>query len=92
VWKSTAQYAAVGVPYDIYATVARGQAAGIHTNAHLDHDPMFAPLSAGERVGELTVADNTGVVVRAPLVSLGPVPVGGLWTRLSDSVSLWFHH
>jgi serine-type D-Ala-D-Ala carboxypeptidase (penicillin-binding protein 5/6) len=92
VWKSGTEFAAIGVPYDIYATVARGQAAGIHTNAHLDHDPMFAPLAANERVGELTVADNTGIVVRAPLVALGAVPVGGLWTRMSDTVSLWFHH
>jgi serine-type D-Ala-D-Ala carboxypeptidase (penicillin-binding protein 5/6) len=92
VYKSASEFASMGVPYDIYATVARGQAAGIHTSAHLDHDPMFAPLAAGERVGELTVADSSGVVVRTPLVSLAQVPLGGLWTRMSDSISLWFHH
>jgi D-alanyl-D-alanine carboxypeptidase len=80
------------VPYDIYATVARGQAAGIHTGARLDHDPMFAPLAAGERVGEFTVADSSGVVLRTPLVTLAQVPVGGLWTRMSDSIALWFKH
>jgi D-alanyl-D-alanine carboxypeptidase (penicillin-binding protein 5/6) len=92
VYKSANEFAAIGVPYDIYATVARGQAAGIHTGARLDHDPMFAPLAAGERVGEFTVADSSGVVLRTPLVSLAQVPVGGLWTRMSDSVSLWFKH
>jgi serine-type D-Ala-D-Ala carboxypeptidase (penicillin-binding protein 5/6) len=92
VYKSANEFAAVGVPYDIYATVARGQAAGIHTGARLDHDPMLAPLAAGERVGEFTVADSGGVVLRTPLVSLAQVPVGGLWTRMSDSISLWFKH
>jgi D-alanyl-D-alanine carboxypeptidase (penicillin-binding protein 5/6) len=92
VYKSANEFAAIGVPYDIYATVARGQASGIHTGAHLDHDPMFAPLAAGERVGELTVADASGVVLRTPLVSLAQVPIGGLWTRMSDTVALWFHH
>jgi D-alanyl-D-alanine carboxypeptidase (penicillin-binding protein 5/6) len=91
VYKSASEFAAIGVPYDVYATVARGEAAGLHTSAHLDRDPLFAPLAAGERVGELTVADSSGVIVRTPLVSFAPVPLGGLWTRMSDSIALWFH-
>jgi serine-type D-Ala-D-Ala carboxypeptidase (penicillin-binding protein 5/6) len=91
VWKSASEFATVGVPYDIYATVARGQAAGIHTSAHLDQDRLFAPLAAGQRLGELTVADSSGIVARSPLVALAPVPVGGMWTRMSDSIALWFH-
>jgi D-alanyl-D-alanine carboxypeptidase (penicillin-binding protein 5/6) len=91
IYKSASEFAAIGVPYDVYATVARGEAAGLHTSAHLDRDPLFAPLAAGERVGELTVADSSGVIVRTPLVSFAPVPLGGLWTRMSDSIALWFH-
>jgi D-alanyl-D-alanine carboxypeptidase (penicillin-binding protein 5/6) len=91
VYKSASEFAAIGVPYDVYATVARGEAAGLHTNAHLDREPLFAPLAAGERVGELTVADSSGVILRTPLVSFAPVPLGGLWTRMSDSIALWFH-
>jgi serine-type D-Ala-D-Ala carboxypeptidase (penicillin-binding protein 5/6) len=91
VYKSEGEFAAVGVPYDIYATIARGQSASVQSSAHLDHDPMFAPLTAGQRVGELTVADSTGVIVRVPLIALAPVPLGGLWTRMCDSIALWFH-
>ncbi|TLY97488.1 MAG: hypothetical protein E6K44_00525 [Gammaproteobacteria bacterium] len=82
----------VGVPYDVYATVGRGQGAALRTSAHLSGEPLIAPLAAGQPVGELTVADTTGeVLARAPLTALAPVPSGGLWTRAMDSVALWFH-
>jgi D-alanyl-D-alanine carboxypeptidase (penicillin-binding protein 5/6) len=92
VYKAAAEFAAVGVSADVYALVPRGQSASITTTAHLDREPLVSPLAAGERLGELTVADGTGaVLVRAPLVSLVAVPPGSLWTRLVDSIALWFH-
>jgi len=92
VYKSVAEFAAVGVPYDVYATVARGQGASLHSSARLSHEPLLAPLGAGQNVGELAVADGTGqVIARVPLVALAAVPQGGLWTRAVDRVALWFH-
>jgi len=46
VYKSAAEFAAVGVPYDVYATVGRGQAAALHTSARLAAEPLLAPLAA----------------------------------------------
>src|SRR5579863_6048106 len=37
VYKASTEFAAIGVPYDVYATVARGQAAALKTSTHLDH-------------------------------------------------------
>ncbi len=92
VYKSATEFAPVGVPYDVYATVGRGQGAALRTSAHLSGEPLIAPLAAGQPVGELTVADTTGeVLARASLTALAPVPSGGLWTRAMDSVALWFH-
>jgi D-alanyl-D-alanine carboxypeptidase (penicillin-binding protein 5/6) len=92
VYKSGSEFAAVGVPYDVYATVGRGQAAALVTSAHLNHEPLIAPLAAGQTVGELTIADAGGdVIERAPLVPLAAVPQGSLWTRALDSVALMFH-
>src|SRR6266478_6392992 len=92
VYKSATEFASVGVPYDVYATVGRGQGAALRTSAHLSGEPLIAPLAAGQPVGELTVADATGeVLARASLTALAPVPSGGLWTRAMDSVALWFH-
>lgn len=92
VYKSAGEFAELGVPYDVYATVGRGQGASLKTATHLNSEPLIAPLAAGKPVGELTVTDATGqVVARAPLVPSAEVILGGLWTRMTDSIALWFH-
>jgi D-alanyl-D-alanine carboxypeptidase (penicillin-binding protein 5/6) len=92
IYKAASEFASVGVPRDVYATVARGQAGTVKTRALLSREPLIAPLTAGQNVGELTVADASGAVIeRVPLIALSAVPQGGLWTRAWDSVSLMFH-
>ena len=92
VYKAESEFANVGVTSDLYATVGRGQGAGLKTSAHLTSEPLLAPLAAGQPVGELTVSnEGAQVVARAPLVALAPVASGGLWTRTVDTVALWFH-
>jgi serine-type D-Ala-D-Ala carboxypeptidase (penicillin-binding protein 5/6) len=91
VYKSAGEFAPVGVPYDVYATVARGQSPALKTEARLSHEPLVAPLLADRPVGEFTVSDANGAVIaRAPLVPLAAVPSGGLWTRSVDTIRLWF--
>jgi D-alanyl-D-alanine carboxypeptidase (penicillin-binding protein 5/6) len=91
VYESAAEFAAVGVPNDVYALIARGQSGSLTTTATLSHEPLIAPLAAGERLGTLTVTDGTGqAVAQAPLVALAAVPQGSLWTRMVDGVALWF--
>ena len=90
VYKSATEFAAVGVPYDVYATIARGQADTLKSSARLNREPLLAPLAAGEVVGELTISDASGTVIaRVPLVPLAAVPQGGLWTRMVDAIALW---
>jgi serine-type D-Ala-D-Ala carboxypeptidase (penicillin-binding protein 5/6) len=92
VYKSSAEFVDLGVPFDVYATVGRGQGASLKTATHLSSEPLIAPLAAGGAVGEFTVTDATGAIVaRAPLVPFAAVPLGGLWTRTLDSIALWFH-
>ena len=53
--------------------------------------PLEAPLAAGAVVGTEIVTDGGGQVVkRIPVVTLAPVPEGGLLTRVSDDIRLWF--
>ena len=93
VYKSATEFAAVGVANDVYAIMPRGPSGSLNTTARLTHEPLLAPLGPGEKVGELTVSDASGeVVARAPLVTLGAVPQGGLWTRMVDSIALWVRH
>jgi len=91
VYKAASESAAIGVAHDVYATVARGRAATLQTRAVLSHEPLVAPLTAGQQLGELTVVDASGEVIeRVPLVALAAVPQGGLWARAWDSVALMF--
>jgi D-alanyl-D-alanine carboxypeptidase (penicillin-binding protein 5/6) len=90
VYKSAGEFAAVGVSADVYALVPRGQSGTVETAARLDHEPLIAPLAAGEKLGSLTVTDGAGTVLAsAPLVALAAVPQGGLWTRMVDGIALW---
>jgi D-alanyl-D-alanine carboxypeptidase (penicillin-binding protein 5/6) len=92
VYKSAGEFAELGVPFDVYATVGRGQGASLKTGTHLTGEPLIAPLFAGKPVGEFTVTDATGeLIARAPLVPFAAVPLGSLWTRMLDSIALWFH-
>jgi serine-type D-Ala-D-Ala carboxypeptidase (penicillin-binding protein 5/6) len=90
VYKSASEFAAVGVSADVYALVPRGQSGSLETAARLDHEPLIAPLAAGEKLGSLNVTDAAGTVLAsAPLVALAAVPQGGLWTRMVDGIALW---
>jgi D-alanyl-D-alanine carboxypeptidase (penicillin-binding protein 5/6) len=92
VYLSADEYAPVGVPRDVYATIARGQGASLRTSARLEAATLRAPLAAGVTVGEFTVADGGGTVIgRAPLITLQEVRSGGMWTWLVDSIALLFH-
>ena len=90
VYFSASSTAPLGVARDIFVTVPRGDAAGLRASTHVN-EPLRAPLAQGQAVGELTLTTANGdLVARAPLVPLKPVPVAGLWTRMSDHVALWF--
>jgi D-alanyl-D-alanine carboxypeptidase (penicillin-binding protein 5/6) len=92
VYLSADEYAPVGVPQDVYATIARGQGASLKTSAHLSAASLRAPIAAGAAVGEFTVTDSAGsVLAQAPLVALQEVKSGGMWTWLVDSIALLFH-
>jgi serine-type D-Ala-D-Ala carboxypeptidase (penicillin-binding protein 5/6) len=90
VFLSASATAAVGIAQDIYVTVGRDQANELKTTATIDNH-LLAPLAAGAKVGDFTVATPDGVVVaKVPIVALQAVPEGGLWTRMTDHISLWF--
>jgi D-alanyl-D-alanine carboxypeptidase (penicillin-binding protein 5/6) len=91
VYKGAVDTVAVGPATDVSITLPRGDADAIRTSVHVD-EPLIAPLSRSKAIGELTVSGASGdVLLRVPLYPLADVAAGGLWTRLSDTVSLWFH-
>jgi len=89
VYKTADEFYSVGPATDINIVVPRGQAGNITTTATAQRR-LIAPLATSTVVGELQVAVNGKPVTSVPLYPLADVPVGGLWSRLSDTVVLWF--
>jgi D-alanyl-D-alanine carboxypeptidase (penicillin-binding protein 5/6) len=89
VFKAAQEYYPVGPNADIDIVVPRGQGGSIETIASVQR-PLIAPLTTRSAVGELHVAVAGKPMISVPLYPLSDVPPGGLWSRLSDTVALWF--
>jgi len=90
VYKAAEENPAIGIRQDIVVVVGRGESANLKTTVHVQ-EPLIAPLPANKPVGELIVTTQSGeTVAKVPLYPLEAVAEGGLWTRMVDSVSLWF--
>ncbi len=89
VYKAAEEFYGVGPATDINIVVPRGQAGSIMTTATVQRR-LIAPLSTSTRIGELQVVVNGKPVTSVPLYPIASVPEGGFWSRLSDTVLLWF--
>ena len=89
VYKGAGNYVAVGTREDVLASVPRGRTAGLSTRVSVNR-PLVAPLATTTQVGELQVYAGAQLLRRVPLYPLQPVPQGGWWSRLYDTVALWF--
>jgi len=89
VYKAAEEFYSVGPAADINIVVPRGQAGSIMTTATVQHR-LIAPISSSTQVGDLQVVVNGKPVTSVPLYPVGDVPEGGIWSRLSDTVLLWF--
>jgi D-alanyl-D-alanine carboxypeptidase (penicillin-binding protein 5/6) len=89
VYKTADEFYSIGPAADIDIVVPRGQAGNITTTATAQRR-LIAPLASSIAVGELQVAVNGKPVTSVPLYPLADVPEGGLWSRISDTVLLWF--
>jgi D-alanyl-D-alanine carboxypeptidase (penicillin-binding protein 5/6) len=90
VYKSEEKNVPVGIRQDIYLTLGRGETANLKSAANVK-EPLIAPLPANSPVGDLTITTAGGeTVAKVPLYPLKAVPEAGLWTRMVDTVALWF--
>ncbi|MDP9009739.1 MAG: D-alanyl-D-alanine carboxypeptidase [Pseudomonadota bacterium] len=88
VWKAAQSPADVGIKDDLYMTLARGQS---DVKTAVDVQPkLIAPLTLDANVGTLRVFSGGQTVATVPLHPLKPVPAGGWWRRLIDTIRLWF--
>jgi serine-type D-Ala-D-Ala carboxypeptidase (penicillin-binding protein 5/6) len=89
VWKAQESPAAVGLRRDLIVTVPRGRSGELKETTTLKPQ-LIAPVAANSAIGELKVTLGDEIVATRPLYPLKDVKEGGLWTRMVDSVLLWF--
>jgi D-alanyl-D-alanine carboxypeptidase (penicillin-binding protein 5/6) len=89
VYKASEEYFGIGTATDVVMTLPRSEVGSIQTSATAQRR-LIAPLTTTTPVGELQIVVNDKPVKSVPLFPLADVPTGGIWTRLSDTVVLWF--
>lgn len=89
IWKSANENARLGVLEDLYITVRRGTYDDLEST--LDVPAIIeAPVAAGQPIARLKVHFGEQELLDASLSALDDSPVGSIWQRARDSVSLWF--
>ncbi len=89
IWRSANEVSNLGVAEDLYITIPRGSYDQLDSTLDIPA-VLEAPVSAGQPLAALKVSLNGDELLNEPLRALEDNPVGSIWQRMSDSVSLWF--
>lgn len=89
VWKGASDQIQAGFLQDQYATVGRGEAAGLKQELQFN-EPLVAPIQQGQVLGRMKVSLNGKPLAEYPVVALQNVEQGGFFRRLIDAIRLWF--
>ncbi len=89
VWKGEVSMAEVGLLRDFYVTFPRGQYQSLKASMEVNNSTV-APVNQNDKLGSIKVALNDQMIAQADLVSLKPIPEGGLFRRAFDSIQLMF--
>ncbi len=89
VWKGKEASAKLGAERALYVTVPKGEGDKLKTAVERT-DPLVAPLTKGQRVGQVLISTTSGAAVATvPLVVQEPVELAGLFGRAWDAIRLW---
>jgi D-alanyl-D-alanine carboxypeptidase (penicillin-binding protein 5/6) len=88
VWKGSARTLKLGRPQPLVVAVPAGTAAQLKT-AVVRPDPLVAPYTKGQQVGQLRVLAGDRVVAEVPLQALETVEQAGVLGRAWDALRLW---
>jgi serine-type D-Ala-D-Ala carboxypeptidase (penicillin-binding protein 5/6) len=89
-WKGAANQLPIGVAQDVLVTVKRGDYDKLQATMDIP-STLIAPFAKGQQVGSLRITLDGQPVQTVPLVALNDAPQGGFFSRLWDSILLWFH-
>ncbi|HET8765404.1 MAG TPA: D-alanyl-D-alanine carboxypeptidase family protein [Rhodanobacter sp.] len=89
-WKGEANHLPLGVAEDVLVTVKTGQYDKLKATMDIPAT-LIAPFKKGQQVGMLRITLDGAPIQNVPLVALDAAPQGGFFSRLWDSILLWFH-
>lgn len=90
VWKGDSSQVKVGLADDLTLTLPRGQVQKIAATMILD-ESVIAPVNKGDQLGIVEVRLGDEVLHTASLVALDDVAQGGLFSRILDSIRMFFY-
>jgi serine-type D-Ala-D-Ala carboxypeptidase (penicillin-binding protein 5/6) len=88
VWKGSSNTVKVGFDHPIIVSVPKGDADKLKASL-VAQQPLLAPVSRGQRVGELHLTLDGKSMGEYPLRALEPVAVAGIFGRAWDTLRLW---
>lgn len=89
-WKGASSTLPLGVAEPVLVTVKTGQYDKLKAAMDIP-STLIAPFKKGQQVGTLRITLDGAPVQNVPLIALADAPQGGFFSRLWDSILLWFH-
>jgi serine-type D-Ala-D-Ala carboxypeptidase (penicillin-binding protein 5/6) len=89
-WKGASNTLPLGVAENVLVTVKRGEYDKLKATMDIPAT-LIAPFKKGQQVGTLRITLDGKPVQSVPLIALDEAPQGGFFSRLWDSILLWFH-
>ncbi len=87
VWKGAQPELTLGLARPLTVSLPRGASKDLSMRSQVTL-PVFAPVVAGQVLGQLDVLLNGKPILSEPLIALTAVPEGSLWRRWSDALRL----
>ena len=87
IWKGASARLPVGIPEDLFITIPRNQYKNLDASIQLN-SLITAPITKGQKLGEVIVELSGEEVSRQPLVALQSVAEGGFFSRMMDNVMM----
>lgn len=89
VWKGVTDQLDIGVTEAVVMTLPRGSQEKLQAQVAVEKI-IEAPVAQGQALGTLTVTLDGKTILHQPVVALNAVEQGGFFTRLWDSIKLFF--
>lgn len=89
VWKGTDSHVELGFRQDMFLTIPKGMQDQLKATLE-SNQPIFAPLSSGQRLGTLKLALTGKPYAEFPLVTLDSITLANVFARGWDSIRLFF--